>query len=166
MTRPNHSAIKTSHQIAVQYAVESRRGIPAADSIRNWVTAALTVETQQACELTVRFAGENEMAALNHRYRNKTGATNVLSFPAPATPPEMPLRLLGDIVICPVVALRESRSQQKTMRAHMAHLTIHGTLHLLGFDHIQQAEADIMENLERRILASQGFRDPYRTEIE
>lgn len=150
----------------VQYAAETRTGIPAAGSIRQWVDAALTDSGISAAELTVRFVSERDMADCNRRYRDKNGPTNVLSFPAPPMPDIPGPRPLGDILISPTVALMESRQQLKPPRAHFAHLVVHGVLHLLGHDHVEPEQAEAMETLERRILSRLGFDDPYRVRAE
>ena len=104
-----------------------------------------------------------EMATLNRAYRGKEGPTNVLSFPYDL-PPEAGLALLGDIVICAPVVAREAREQGKTLDAHWAHMTVHGALHLLGYDHIDEHEAAAMEALETDILARLDYPCPYRGE--
>ncbi|TNY24961.1 rRNA maturation RNase YbeY, partial [Fulvimonas soli] len=101
-----------------------------------------------------------EGRALNRDYRGKDYATNVLSFPA-ELPPGMALPLIGDLAICAPVVAREAREQGKRERDHWAHLTVHGVLHLLGYDHIAEADAEAMETLEARILAGLGITDPY-----
>ena len=90
----------------------------------------------------------------------KDYATNVLSFPF-ESPIPLPVRLLGDLVICAEVVAHEAKSQGKPLLAHWAHMVVHGTLHLLGYDHIEEAEAEHMEQLERNILAALGYPDPY-----
>lgn len=115
----------------------------------------------QDVEIALSVVDAEESAQLNGTYRDKHYATNVLSFPAEA---ELPgLRVLGDLVICWPVIVREAREQSKTVAAHLAHMTVHGTLHLLGFDHIGDDEAEVMENTERRAMAALGYDDPYQT---
>lgn len=133
--------------------------LPKPAEFRRWVKAALP-ESRSEAELTLRLVGEEEGARLNEMYRHKTGATNVLSFPFEA-PPGVTLPLLGDIVICAPVVAREAREQGKASAAHWAHMTVHGVLHLLGYDHIEPAQAEEMEATERAILAQLGFSDPY-----
>jgi probable rRNA maturation factor len=111
-------------------------------------------------ELSIRIVGSREGRALNLRYRGRDYATNVLSFPA-ELPPGVTLPLLGDIVIAAPVVAREAREQDKPLRDHYAHLTVHGVLHLLGYDHQREHDAARMEALEKRILASLGIPDPY-----
>lgn len=134
-------------------------GLPAADDFRCWVDAALSGRRDEA-ELTIRVVDEPESAELNGTYRHKQGPTNVLSFPFEA-PPGVELPLLGDIVICAPVVAREAVEQGKTAAAHWAHMTVHGCLHLLGYDHIEPAEAEIMETLEKDVLSALGYADPY-----
>ncbi len=148
--------------VAINYAVP-RTGIPAAVSFRKWVAAALDSRIREA-DLAIRIVGDKEARALNHHYRGKDYATNVLSFPAdlPEGLPEgVRLPLLGDLVICAPVVEREAREQNKPLAAHYAHLTVHGALHLLGWDHDSDADAECMEQLERDILAELGVADPY-----
>ena len=110
--------------------------------------------------MTVRVVDEAESAALNHRYRRRVGATNVLAFSFDA--PELPsLRILGDVVVCAPVAAREARERSTRLDAHWAHLVVHGTLHLLGYDHDEPGPAGEMETLEREILDELGYPDPY-----
>jgi len=148
--------------VSVEYALP-RVGLPAAVSFRKWVAAALAGRIREA-DLALRVVGTKEGRALNRHYRGKDYATNVLSFPAelPEGLPEgVKLPLLGDIVLCAPVVAREAREQKKTLAAHYAHLTVHGTLHLLGWNHEDAREAECMEQLEREILAELGIGDPY-----
>ena len=144
--------------LAVSYAIP-RAGLPAAVSFRRWAYAALAGRIKRA-DLALRIVGEREGRALNRHYRGKDYATNVLSFPA-ELPPGVKLPILGDIVLCAPVVAREAREQGKELLAHYAHLTVHGALHLLGWDHENIREAEAMEALERQILDSLGFDDPY-----
>ena len=145
--------------LGVSYALP-RRGLPAATSFRRWATAALQGRVKRA-DLALRIVDEREGLALNRHYRGKDYPTNVLSFPADL-PEGVMLPILGDIVLCAPVVAREAREQGKALNAHYAHLTVHGILHLLGFDHEDEREAEAMELLERQILASLGIEDPYR----
>jgi len=113
-----------------------------------------------SAELVVRIVDVAEMTALNHRYRGKSGVTNVLSFPY-ETLPGVTSGLLGDVVICAPVAAAEAVRQGKSLEAHWAHLVMHGVLHLQGYDHHDDSEARRMETLEARLLAGLGFADPY-----
>ncbi len=133
-------------------------------SLEAWVISALSERCElDEPELTIRIVDNAESHALNSEYRGKDAPTNVLSFPFEA-PPEIPIPLLGDLVICASVVEQEADEQGKTSRAHWAHMVVHGCLHLLGYDHINDADANIMEDLERHILANQGFPDPYKEE--
>ena len=147
----------------VQYACEGR-DIPSVDEFRSWVEAVLgddrTPEADPDTELTVRIVDEAEGARLNENYRGRVGPTNVLSFPF-EPPEEIPLQLLGDVVICVPVVEREAAEQGKGLRAHWAHMVVHGTLHLFGYRHTGDNETMEMEQLETGILARLGFPDPY-----
>lgn len=139
---------------------------PSDATLGRWAEAALEGRREDA-ELVIRIVGEAEIAALNRDYRGKDGATNVFSFPfeiPSQVPPEQIdelARLIGDLVICAPVVAREAAEQGKAMDAHWAHMVVHGVLHLLGYDHAQDADAERMEGLERAILAGLGFPDPY-----
>jgi len=148
--------------VSINYGVP-RKGLPAANSFRKWVAAALEGRIREA-DLAIRVVDNKEGRSLNRHYRGRDYATNVLSFPAdmPEGLPEgVRLPLLGDLVICAPVVAREAREQKKALNDHYAHLTVHGTLHLLGWDHEDEREAECMEQLEREILASLGIADPY-----
>lgn len=134
--------------------------IPGEADFLQWVQTALPAGDPRDFEVTVRVVGVAEGQRLNQQYRNRDYATNVLSFPA-ELPPELELPLLGDLVLCSAVIEAEAREQNKTLRAHWAHLTIHGTLHLLGFDHETEAEAEEMEALETELLQRLEFPAPY-----
>lgn len=116
-------------------------------------------------ELTFRLVDEAESAELNETYRHKQGPTNVLSFPTEAIP-GIDWFYLGDIVMCAPLVLKEAAAQNKIPSAHWAHLTIHGILHLLGFDHIEEQDAIIMEGLEIELLSKMGLPNPYATKVE
>jgi probable rRNA maturation factor len=149
-------------EVSIAYAAP-RKGVPSPASFRAWVAAALDSRIREA-DLAIRVVDEEEGRALNRHYRGRDYATNVLSFPAemPEGLPEgVHLPLLGDLVICAPVVAREAAEQGKTPRAHYAHLTVHGALHLLGWDHEDDADAHAMEALERTILAGLGIADPY-----
>lgn len=151
--------------VAVSYAVP-RAGVPAAQSFRRWVAAALAGRIREA-DLAIRIVDAPEGQALNRHYRGKDYATNVLSFPAEmpeGLPKGIKFPLLGDLVICAPVVAREAAEQGKPLAAHYAHLTVHGALHLLGWDHEDDKEAEAMEQLEREILAGLGLPDPYAAE--
>ncbi len=136
----------------------SSDNLPDDEDVHRWVSTALTDRCERA-EICIRIVSERESAELNRRYRGKDNPTNVLSFPAELTV-EHPL--LGDLVICAPVVARESRQQGKPLSAHWAHMLIHGSLHLLGFDHSEDRDAKIMESMEIEILNKLGFTDPYQ----
>lgn len=138
--------------------------LPKDEDLLKWVTETLVFEKHSDTELTIRFVDEKESAELNEQYRYKSGSTNILSFPF-ETPAEVGLNLLGDLVICTDVVKRQAVEQNKDELAHWAHMVVHGTLHLLGYDHLVAAEADVMEDKEIKILSQLGYTDPYR-EIE
>lgn len=144
--------------IGVSYGVP-RKGVPAPASFRRWAEAACRGRIKRA-DIAIRVVDEREGRSLNHHYRGKDYATNVLSFPA-ELPEGVPLPLLGDLVICAPVVAREAVEQGKPLNGHYAHLTVHGVLHLLGLDHEDVREAEAMEAIERAILADLGHADPY-----
>ena len=153
--------------VSVGYALP-RAGLPSAVSFRKWVAAALAGRIREA-DLAIRIVDAREGRALNRHYRGKDYATNVLSFPADAAegvklPKGVKMPLLGDLVICAPVVAREAKEQGKALNDHYAHLTVHGALHLLGWDHEDDRDAECMEALERDILAALGIQDPYRVE--
>ena len=140
--------------------------LPAATDVPGWVQAALAAAGHAGpAQLAVRVVDAVEGQALNRDYRGKDQPTNVLSFPAPPLPPGVPVDddgpELGDIVICLPVVLEEAAAQGKAPLAHLAHLVVHGTLHLLGYTHDGEDDAREMEALETRILAGLGHPDPY-----
>ena len=144
--------------VGVSYGI-SRKGVPSSRSFKRWAEAACQGRIKRA-DIAIRVVDEKEGRALNKHYRGKDYATNVLSFPA-ELPEGVTLPLLGDLVICVPVVVREAQEQHKTIAAHYAHLTIHGVLHLLGLDHNNDTEALVMEAIEREILAEMGYQDPY-----
>lgn len=133
--------------------------LPDQAQLERWVTAAIGRRRKEA-EVSLLIVDEAQGQALNRDYRGKDYATNVLSFPADL-PPELNLPLLGDLVVCAPVVAREAAEQGKSEAAHWAHMMVHGTLHLLGYDHIEDADADVMEALETEILLDLGFPAPY-----
>ena len=148
--------------VSIHYGLP-RAGLPAAVSFRKWVAAALENRIREA-DLAIRIVGTREGRALNRHYRGKDYATNVLSFPAElpeGLPAGVRLPLLGDLVLCAPVIAKEAREQKKPLAAHYAHMTVHGALHLLGWDHEDACDAECMEKLEREILADLGIDDPY-----
>ncbi len=144
--------------VEVQQASEADE-IPPPSRFQRWATAALEGRRTDA-ELVIRVVDEPESRQLNHHYRGKASATNVLSFPFDA-PPGVPSDHIGDLVICAAVVQREAGEQDKAPEAHWAHMTVHGVLHLLGYDHMTDDQADEMEALERDILAGLSYPDPY-----
>lgn len=148
--------------VAYQVACDGP-SLPEESAVTRWVEAALAGRRDEA-EVVVRIAGPEEARALNRDYRGRDYATNVLSFPFEAPPGFEATPELGDLVICADVVAHEAAEQDKPVQEHWAHLVIHGTLHLLGYDHIEEAEADVMEGIEREILATLGIPDPYRDE--
>ena len=135
----------------VQYATDSS-GVPARPQFRRWVKAAL----MQEAEIGLRLVDETEGGEINRQFRGKDYATNVLTFVYDDMQP-----LTGDIVLCAPVVNQEAQQQHKDLLAHYAHLTVHGVLHLQGYDHIEDAGAAEMEQLETQILAKLGYPDPY-----
>jgi probable rRNA maturation factor len=136
---------------------------PRRADIATWTNAALGRRARNR-ELSVRVVGRAESRRLNAHYRGKDHATNVLSFPAPPLPARTDVLPLGDLVICPQVLQREAREQNKSLRAHWAHLVVHGALHLIGYDHERSsAEARRMERREIAVLRELGFANPYRS---
>jgi probable rRNA maturation factor len=134
--------------------------LPSAELFQQWVDAALTSVTEQEFELTIRLVNSQESQQLNKQYRQKDKPTNVLSFPF-EVPEGIELNLLGDLVICSKVVEQESKEQKKVLFDHWAHMVIHGCLHLLGYDHINDTDANEMEALEIKILATLTINDPY-----
>ncbi len=139
--------------LGVQYACKDA-ALPSRTLVRRWIRSSC----DRPAEVTVRFVGEEEGRLLNRQYRNKDYATNVLSFAYESDP-----RVVGDLVVCVPVVLREADEQGKAAEAHFAHLIVHGMLHLLGYDHeTGPADARRMEAKEKEILAGLGYPDPYR----
>lgn len=141
-------------------------GLPAAQQWRRWIWQALKHDCARA-EIGLLLLDEAEARAYNRDYRGKDYATNVLSFAlneGETLPPEDDGILRGDLLICPQVVAREAAEQGKTLTQHCAHLAVHGTLHLMGYDHIDDTEAEDMEALETRLLAQMGYPDPYAQE--
>ena len=136
-----------------------RRGVPLKRTFVSWVEAIPQLRKRRA-DLNILVVDAKEGRRYNRQFRGKDYATNVLSFPYEPLPGEI-TTLLGDLVICAPIVAREAGEQGKPVRNHYAHLTIHGVLHLLGYDHQIEAEAERMEALERRVLAGFGMPDPY-----
>ena len=137
--------------LAVQYA-STKANLPTRAKLRLWAKATIRVDT----EVTIRIVDETEGRALNLTYRGKDYATNVLTFPLTEEP-----HLIGDIIICAPVVVAEAIAQNKSLEAHYAHLTVHGILHLHGYDHETEAQAELMEGLETAIITKLGYANPY-----
>lgn len=162
-----------NHPHMIQNQIEVQRcsddaDYPSSEEIESWVCHVLADQFQEAptsAEMNIRLVDEAESAELNHHYRHKSGPTNVLSFPfeePPGYPGTLEHRLLGDIVICGPLVKREAQQQQKALQAHWAHLVIHGVLHLLGYDHQTDAQAEQMESREVQLLSHFKIPDPYQ----
>jgi len=147
--------------IDLQLATEHTQ-CPSLSQLSKWVDAALDgAHAEPESEVTIRIVDIEESNSLNHQYRGFDKPTNVLSFPFDA-PPGVELNLLGDLVICAPIVEKEAAEQNKPQIAHWAHLVIHGTLHLLGYDHIEDEEAETMEALEVSILKTLDYPNPYK----
>jgi probable rRNA maturation factor len=166
-------------KVDVQYASE-HANLPSKKNLTAWVkavwqnslappplslpkdreTARPSRGKRKTVELTIRIVDETEAQQLNETWRQRSYPTNVLSFPY-ESPPGIEIPLLGDLVICAPVVAREAQEQHKTLEAHWAHLVIHGTLHLLGYDHQEETQALAMEALEINILNNLGYPNPY-----
>lgn len=147
----------------LQIACAKCNDIPSENEFVEWVTSSLTHEKSsdlKHTELTIRIVDSEEIKSLNLQYRQKDKVTNVLSFPSDL-PEDIPLNLLGDIVICNTVVAHEATTQGKSLKDHWAHMVIHGTLHLLGYDHENDDDAMVMESKEIAILKQLKFNNPY-----
>lgn len=147
--------------LTVQIASKSEH-LPTQEQMNHWIQSALKNRAElslQEPEITVRIVDLEEGAELNQQWRQKQGPTNVLSFPY--TDDDFAGELLGDLVVCAPVVEREAQEQKKSLESHWAHMLIHGSLHLLGFDHITDDEAEAMEALETGILQNLGYANPY-----
>ncbi len=153
----------------VQKVIDSDT-IPASENIEHWVKTTLLIEnpdmvTDTECELTIRIVDQDEIQALNKTWRHKDKPTNVLSFPYEGfefdVPEEVQLPLLGDLIICHDIVVAEAQQQAKTIIEHWAHMVVHGVLHLKGYDHLEDSDAEQMEALEVRILQQLQFSNPY-----
>lgn len=146
-------------RVDVQHACTDKN-LPADRLLAKWARKAIR-DRKTDRELTIRIVDKDESAMLNRRWRNKSGPTNVLSFPYDDDQQLAP-GLLGDIIICAPVVRQEAEEQQKSLEAHWAHMVIHGTLHLQGYDHMHNKQAEEMESLEINLLQSLGYADPYQ----
>lgn len=147
-----------NYYVDLQIACDDRE-LPSEIEFNSWVSAALSQFKDEA-ELSIRIVENDESQSLNHQYRGKDKPTNVLSFPADL-PDHIELPLLGDLIVAAEVVENEAKQQHKPLKAHWAHMVVHGCLHLLGYDHINDEEAEEMEGLETQILADLGYPDPY-----
>jgi probable rRNA maturation factor len=145
--------------LVVECMAPARMRAPSRRALAGWAAAALGARGTGR-ELALKLVSQPQMQALNRQFRGKDTPTNVLAFPATTTPGASP-QPLGDVVICPAVLRREARVQGKTLQAHWAHLVVHGTLHLAGFDHEDESDARRMERREIAVLRSLGFDNPY-----
>lgn len=161
-------------ELDVQVATEAP-ALPQHADFERWVKGAMAHTDMQDAELTIRLVDEAESQQLNNEFRQKNKPTNVLSFPYEGfdlgdisfpdqQPQTLELPLLGDLVICAPVVAREAQEQDKALHHHWAHLVVHGVLHLLGYDHITDTEAEEMEDLERLILSTFDIADPYQSD--
>lgn len=148
--------------VAVRFGTR-RPWVPASRRLIEWATAAAGSRARPR-ELAIRIVSSAESRRLNRDYRGKDRPTNVLSFAGGASLPGAPVAPLGDLAICAAVVAREARAQRKALAAHWAHMVVHGTLHLLGYDHEHAQDALRMERRERAVLARLGFPDPYEVE--
>ncbi len=149
--------------IDLQIASEHTR-CPSVSQLKLWVESSLQeMDEKEDQELTIRIVDEQESQSLNKQYRGKDKPTNILSFPF-ESPAQIELNLLGDLVICAPIVSREAKEQEKSEISHWVHMVVHGTLHLQGFDHIEDDEAEAMEALEIKILNTLGFQNPYLIE--
>ncbi len=152
-----------TYQIDIENNSQSAT-IPSSDKCEAWIAAVLKNQQIDEAEVSVYIVDEGESQELNSQYRGKEKPTNILSFPADI-PEEVGVPLLGDLVICAPVVEREAQEQQKMLDAHWAHMLVHGSLHLLGYDHLEDDEAELMEALETDIMLGLGFSAPYEETI-
>ena len=153
-----------NHEVDIPAALASQ--LPNQAQAEHWLGSALAAALpksspyQKQAEISLSLVDASAMQQLNQQYRDKNKPTNVLSFPTDF-PEELNVPLLGDIIICPSIVEAEASAQNKSLESHWAHLCVHGVLHLLGFDHIEEQEADSMEALETKILLDLGYQAPY-----
>lgn len=157
--RAASTALCVNLEVDIQNA-SAAADLPTPGQLRGWAEAALIGRRDRA-ELSIRLVDEVEGASLNGRFRGRRGPTNVLSFPFEPLPGLGDCDLIGDLVICAPVVAREAAEQGKSLHAHWAHMLVHGVLHLLGYDHLDAAQAARMEGLENRIIRALGFAAPY-----
>jgi probable rRNA maturation factor len=155
--------------VVIEIAVESeawRQMSGAERTVRQAIEAAVSDAGPTSAEVGVVLTDNARIRDLNRTWLGNDKATNVLSFPAPGAAPASETRFLGDVVLALETILREAEDEQKPFERHLAHLAVHGTLHLLGFDHADEQDAEAMEERERRILARLGIPDPYASSGE
>ena len=152
-------ADSSGHDVAVIWEADSEDGDPDSQRLVDWAIEVLQHQQVAPSELAIKVVAAEESQALNRDYRSKDAPTNVLSFPSEAQ--DIPIPLLGDLALCAPVIRAEAQQQNKSFEAHYAHMVVHGVLHLLGYDHIEEQEAEQMEQIERNILRTMGFGDPY-----
>lgn len=152
------SRVDSTTMITIQNA-SSYKELPTETQLETWVSAVLDAE-QTSGDICIRFVDEPEIQRLNRDYRQKDRPTNVLSFSF-EVPDGIEDHHLGDLVICPSIINQEAKDQEKTQMNHFAHMLVHGTFHLLGYDHLNEADAAIMEAKEIQLLAKLGIDDPY-----
>ena len=149
------------HIVDIQNACDAQQ-LPNDEIFQQWIDTALGSVTDQTFELTIRLVNSDESQQLNNQYRKKDKPTNVLSFPF-EVPEGIELNLLGDLVICASVVEQEAKAQDKALFDHWAHMVTHGCLHLLGYDHINDTDANEMEALEIEILKKLSISNPYNS---
>lgn len=156
----NSNVSNDAHEIAVLWEADQDDDDPGSSELEAWAQQTLEYQQVGPCEIAIKIVNREESQALNSEYRGKAKPTNVLSFPLDGGQVAGPL-LLGDLALCADVVRTEAREQGKTVPAHYAHMVVHGVLHLLGFDHVEDDQAEEMEQIERDILRTMGFADPY-----
>lgn len=155
---------ENSHQIDIQWGVPRDRSLPDDSALEDWVRAALVYLECEETTVSIRMMDSEEMLSLNRQYRDKAEPTNVLSFSAGGED-EAGRHMLGDLAVCIDVVRREAAAQGKSLSAHVAHMLVHGVLHLSGYDHVEDEQARTMELAEAAILAGLGFADPYENAV-
>jgi probable rRNA maturation factor len=159
MRNTNLKMTLSDHDIAVIWSADRREADPKDHDLATWAEQTLAHQGVAPCELAIKVVDAAESQMLNLQYRDKDAPTNVLSFPLDGGLDQS--LLLGDLAICAQVVRAEAVAQQKTVPGHFAHMVVHGVMHLLGFDHMTEAEAAEMEQIETNILSTMGFPDPY-----
>ncbi|MDZ7684246.1 MAG: rRNA maturation RNase YbeY [Gammaproteobacteria bacterium] len=151
---------RDARDVDIQWGLAKREDFPEDAAMVGWVEAALESAGRDDVAVSIRIMDREEIALLNENYRENPVSTNVLSFPAEGED-EDGRQLLGDIALCSDVIVDEASEQGKTLSAHVSHMLVHGVLHLLGYDHMEEEEAVVMERLETDLLDGFGFPDPY-----